>query len=66
MTQRLSRNTEVPASLDKLRKVLTQADYETAKTGHQFFDAATEALYQRIQAKLPGYEITLQSQTLNK
>ena len=54
------------AGYSRLRKVLTQADYETAKTGHQFFDAATEALYQRIQAKLPGYEITLQSQTLNE
>ena len=54
------------AGYSRLRKVLTQADYETAKTGHHFFDAATEALYQRIQAKLPGYEITLQSQTLNE
>ena len=54
------------AGYSRLRKLLTQADYETAKTRHQFFDAATEALYQRIEAKLPGYEITLQSQTLNE
>jgi len=54
------------AGYSRLRKLLTQADYETAKTGHQFFDASTAALYQRIEAKLPGYEITLQSQTLNE
>ena len=54
------------ASYSRLRKVLTQADFETAKAGHQFFDPATEALYKRIEAKLPGYEITLQSQTLNE
>jgi len=54
------------ASYSRLRKVLTRADFETAKAGHQFFDPATEALYKRIEAKLPGYEITLQSQTLNE
>ena len=54
------------ASYSRLRKVLTQADYQTAKLGHRFFDPATETLYARLQAKLPGYEITLQSQTLNE
>ena len=51
------------AGWSRLRKVLTEADYVTAKTGRKFFDAETEALYRRIEAKLPGYEITLQSQT---
>ncbi len=54
------------AGYSRLRKVLTQADYTTARSEHKFFDAATETLYHRIQAKLPGYEITLQSQTRNE
>ena len=43
--------------------MLTEADYVTAKTGRKLFDAETETLYRRIEAKLPGYEITLQSRT---
>jgi dipeptidyl aminopeptidase/acylaminoacyl peptidase len=54
------------AGYSRLRKVLTRADYTTARSEHKFFDAATEAVYRRIEAKLPGYEITLQSQTLNE
>ncbi|HWH80862.1 MAG TPA: S9 family peptidase [Burkholderiaceae bacterium] len=52
------------AGYSRLRRVLTQAEFQTDKTGHRFFDPATEALWARIQAKLPGYEITLQSQSL--
>ncbi len=51
------------AAWSRLRKVLTLAEFVTAKTERKFFDAQTETLYRRIEAKLPGYEITLQSQT---
>ncbi len=53
----------VGAEWSRLRKVLTHADFQTAKTGHRFFDAKDEALYGQLEAKLPGYEITLQSAT---
>lgn len=49
------------AAYSRKRKVLTLADYQTAKTERKFFDATTEQLFQRIQAKLPAYDITLQS-----
>jgi len=51
------------ARWSRQRKVLTLAEYVTAKTQRKFFDARTEALYRRVQAKLPGYEIALQSHT---
>jgi dipeptidyl aminopeptidase/acylaminoacyl peptidase len=51
------------ASWSRLRKTMTMADYQTAKTERKFFDAKTEAMFQRIGAKLAGYEINLQSVT---
>ncbi len=45
------------------QKKLTDASVITAKLERQFFDPATEALYKRIAAKVPGMEITLQSGT---
>lgn len=45
----------------RLRKVLTSADYMEEKIGRKIFDARTQALFDRIGKKLPGYEITLQS-----
>lgn len=50
----------------RLRKVLTMAAYERAKTEYHFFDADTEALYARLTAKLPGYAFALQSETRNE
>jgi dipeptidyl aminopeptidase/acylaminoacyl peptidase len=47
----------------RLKKKLTDASYVTAKIERRFFDPATEALYQRIAAKVPGMEVTLQSGT---
>ncbi len=52
------------AGWSRLRKVLTTADYVTAKVERKYFDAQTEKLFKRIEAKLPGYQINLQSQTL--
>ena len=47
----------------RLKKKLTDASYVTAKIERKFFDPATEKLYQRIAAKAPGMQITLQSGT---
>jgi dipeptidyl aminopeptidase/acylaminoacyl peptidase len=44
-------------------KKMTEANYVTARVEHKFFDAATERIYQRIGAKAPGMQITLQSTT---
>src|SRR6185295_5849105 len=51
------------ASWSHARKVLTFADYVTTRSERRFFDAQAERTYRRIEAKLPGYEILLQSQT---
>ncbi len=54
------------ASCSRKRKVLTQADYQVEKAGRPCFDAQTRTLYERIEAKLPGYEIALQSAMLDE
>ena len=51
------------ANWSRVRNVLTYADYVTDKSERKFFDAQAEALFHRIEDKLPGYEIFLQSQT---
>lgn len=51
------------ASYSRLRKVLTTANYVTDKPGEHFFDADTRQLMERLRAKLPGYEVNLQSAT---
>ena len=51
------------ANWSRVRRVLTYADFVTDRTGRKFFDPQAEALFGRIEAKLPGYEIVLQSQT---
>jgi dipeptidyl aminopeptidase/acylaminoacyl peptidase len=43
------------------RKVITYAGYATWHQEKHFFDAQTEALYEKLEGKLPGYEIELQS-----
>jgi dipeptidyl aminopeptidase/acylaminoacyl peptidase len=54
------------ASYSRKRKVLKQADYQVEKAGRHYFDAPTRTLYERIEAKLAGYEIALQSATLDE
>ncbi len=49
------------ASWSRARKKLTRADYFTAKSGRKFFDEDTEALFKRLEKKLPGMEIFLQA-----
>lgn len=51
------------ASYSRLRKVLTTANFVTDKPGEHFFDADTRRLMERLRAKLPGYEVSLQSAT---
>ncbi len=49
------------ASLEfsRKRKVLTVISYTTDKNERHFLDPATEALYKKVQTKLPGYEVDL-------
>ena len=51
------------AAYSRLRKKLTLAEYQTAKSERKFFDAQARTLFDRISAKLPGYDLTLQSNT---
>jgi dipeptidyl aminopeptidase/acylaminoacyl peptidase len=51
------------ATWSRLRKKITNASYVTTRIERRFFDAATEGIYQRIAAKVPGMEVTLQSAT---
>jgi len=51
------------ATWSRLRKKITDANFVTARIERKFFDQDTERLYQRIAAKAPGMEITLQSAT---
>jgi dipeptidyl aminopeptidase/acylaminoacyl peptidase len=51
------------AAWSRARKRLTHVEYVTERTGRRFFDPAMERVFERIQAKLPGYEVLLQSAT---
>jgi len=51
------------AAWSRKRRVLTLANYQTAKAQRKFFTAQDEALFKKIEAKLPGYEVILQSAT---
>ncbi len=51
------------AGYSRLRHVLAMAAYQTDKTQYHFFDTVTAERYGRVSAKLPGYEIALQSST---
>lgn len=44
------------------RKVLRLAGFTTWKPERHYFDAATEKLYQELEAKVPGYEIVVGSE----
>ena len=47
-------------------KKLVSASWQGDRVVRRFFDAATEKTWGRMQAKLPGYEINVQSQTLDE
>jgi len=52
------------ASFSRERKALSLVSFQEEKPGRAYFDPATRAMYERIEARLPGYTITLQSNTL--
>lgn len=45
----------------RTRKVLTLAEFAEAKADRKVFDAATEAVFNRLHQQLPAYEVTVQS-----
>jgi dipeptidyl aminopeptidase/acylaminoacyl peptidase len=52
------------AAWSRVRQTLALADYDVDKPGRQYFDETTRQMYQRLEAKLPGWSLTLQSATL--
>jgi dipeptidyl aminopeptidase/acylaminoacyl peptidase len=52
------------AAWSRVRRTLTLAAYDTDKPGREYFDAATRQLFQRLESRLPGMTLTLQSGTL--
>jgi len=50
----------------RARNVPTQVNYQVDKTERHFLDAEAKRIYEALQVKLPGYEISLQSATKNE
>lgn len=50
-------------SYSRKRKVLTAITYTTDKRQREFLDEESEAIYQKLQAELPNYEVALTSTT---
>ncbi len=48
------------AGYSRKRRVLTLAAYQADKPRRHYFDAPTAALYQQLEALLPGYDVALQ------
>ena len=60
----LAENSQVDISglsYSRKRKVLTLATYTDWKTQRIFFDQPTQALYQELERRLPGYEVVITS-----
>ena len=53
-------------SYSRKRKVLTTVFYTTWKSQRDFLDAETRALFGRLESRLPGYEVELQSSNLDE
>ena len=51
------------ATWSRLRKKITEASFVSDRLERKFFDKATQAIYARITAKVPGMEVNLQSMT---
>ena len=47
----------------RARNVPTQVDYQVDKTERHFLDAEAKRVYEALLAKLPGYEVNIQSAT---
>ncbi len=52
------------ASYSRKRKLLIYASFNTWKEEHHFFDNETRELFEKLRAKLPGYEVALQNGNL--
>jgi len=48
------------------RRVLTMAAYQTDKPRRHYFDAQTEALFQKLESLLPGYDLAIQGMNRNE
>jgi dipeptidyl aminopeptidase/acylaminoacyl peptidase len=51
------------ASFSRRRKVLTTATFQVDRTERHYFDAATRTMFARLERRLPGMELALQSET---
>jgi len=51
------------ATYSRERKVLTEANYLVARPERHLFDPQMKRIYERIEKRLPGYHVTLQSAT---
>jgi acetyl esterase/lipase len=54
------------ARWSRATRQLAEVSYQTEKTERRVFDPALERVYQALQKQLPGYEINLQSSTLDE
>ncbi len=52
------------AAWSRVRQTLALAAYDVDKPGRHYFDDSTRQMYQRLEARLPGWSLTLQSGTL--
>jgi dipeptidyl aminopeptidase/acylaminoacyl peptidase len=64
--QEIFRNPEVDlggVTWSRLHKKLTEVSFETTKLERKFFDVNAQKVYERINAKVPGMDLNLQSVT---
>jgi dipeptidyl aminopeptidase/acylaminoacyl peptidase len=52
------------ANYSRKRKVLTEVGFETWKSQRHYFDAATKALYEKLEKQLPGFDVSIQNSNL--
>jgi len=54
------------SSYSRKRKVLTYVSFNTWREQRHFFDPETKDLFTKLQEKLPGYEVIIQSENLDE
>jgi len=54
------------ASYSRKRKVLTYVSFNTWKEKRNFFDPESKDIFTKLQEKLPGYEVIIQSENLDE
>jgi dipeptidyl aminopeptidase/acylaminoacyl peptidase len=50
-------------TFSRARKALATAEFETWRADRHFFEAETRRVFERLQARLPGYQLSIQSRT---